>query len=159
RIVRPLASSPAQDSLFGLNGFTVSIAPGAYSVQLAIIMITGGLQFNRERNGLVRMRTTWLALMALALSLSCQRVPEGKETTKGVPIMSLNIESSAFKSGGTIPKKYTADGPDVSPPLSWSEPPAGTESLALICDDPDAPVGDWVHWVLWGLPAQTRELP
>jgi len=73
--------------------------------------------------------------------------------------MTLEIKSSAFAAGVTIPKKYTADGPDVSPPLHWGDPPAGTKSLALICDDPDAPVGTWVHWVLWGLPPDTRELP
>ncbi|MBI3469082.1 MAG: YbhB/YbcL family Raf kinase inhibitor-like protein [Planctomycetes bacterium] len=72
--------------------------------------------------------------------------------------MSLEVKSSAFTAGQTIPKKYTADGPDVSPPLEWGEPPAGTKSLALICDDPDAPVGTWVHWVLWGLAADTRVL-
>lgn len=72
--------------------------------------------------------------------------------------MALEIKSTAFEAGGTIPKKYTGDGPDVSPPLSWSAPPAGTKSLALICDDPDAPRGTWVHWVLWGLPPDTREL-
>jgi Raf kinase inhibitor-like YbhB/YbcL family protein len=68
------------------------------------------------------------------------------------------IRSTAFTSGGTIPEKHACDGPDVSPPLSWTEPPAGTKSLALIMDDPDAPVGTWVHWVLYNLPAATREL-
>jgi hypothetical protein len=72
--------------------------------------------------------------------------------------MALELKSSGFAAGETIPKKYTADGPDVSPPLEWTEPPPGAKSLALICDDPDAPVGTWVHWVLWGLPAATRTL-
>lgn len=72
--------------------------------------------------------------------------------------MAFEIRSTAFTAGGTIPKKYTCDGPDVSPPLSWTEPPAGTKSLALIMDDPDAPVGTWVHWVLCNLPASTHEL-
>ncbi len=69
------------------------------------------------------------------------------------------IRSTAFTSGGTIPEKYTCNGPNVSPPLSWTEPPAGTKSLALIMDDPDAPMGTWVHWVLYNLPASARELP
>jgi hypothetical protein len=73
--------------------------------------------------------------------------------------MSLVLESAAFPAGGTIPKKFTCDGADVSPALKWSAPPAGTESLVLIADDPDAPVGTWVHWVLYDLPAQTRALP
>jgi Raf kinase inhibitor-like YbhB/YbcL family protein len=72
--------------------------------------------------------------------------------------MSIVLSSAAFQSGGTIPKKFTADGVDQSPPLAWSELPAGTKTLALICDDPDAPHGTWVHWVLFDLPGQSREL-
>ena len=78
--------------------------------------------------------------------------------TQGGQAMAFAIRSPVFPAGGTIPKRYTCDGPDVSPPLSWTEPPAGTKSLALIMDDPDAPVGTWVHWVLYNLPASTREL-
>lgn len=73
--------------------------------------------------------------------------------------MAFEIKSSAFQHEGDIPRKYTCDGADVSPPLNWTSPPRGTKSLALICDDPDAPVGTWVHWVLFGLPPETRELP
>ena len=72
--------------------------------------------------------------------------------------MSIKVTSTAFKAGEAIPKQYTGDGADKSPPLHWSEPPSGTRSIALICDDPDAPRGTWVHWVLFNLPAQTREL-
>lgn len=72
--------------------------------------------------------------------------------------MSIELTSTAFQPGATIPKQYTGDGADHSPPLRWSEPPAGTRSLALICDDPDAPRGNWVHWVLFNLPGQTQEL-
>jgi hypothetical protein len=72
--------------------------------------------------------------------------------------MTLELQSVACTPGGRITKKYTADGPDVSPPLEWTEPPPGTKSFAITCDDPDAPVGNWVHWVLWGLPANTRSL-
>lgn len=74
-------------------------------------------------------------------------------------MMDLQVSSSAFQYGGTIPVKYTCDGPDLSPPLQWSAPPKGTQSLALICDDPDAPIGTWVHWVLYGLPPETTSLP
>jgi len=73
--------------------------------------------------------------------------------------MAFQIKSTAFEHGGNIPKKYTCDGADVSPPLSWTSPPEATKSLALICDDPDAPMGTWVHWVLFDLPPNTRELP
>ena len=71
----------------------------------------------------------------------------------------LEIKSSDFETGGMIPKKYTCDGEDISPPLLWDGVPEGTKSLALINDDPDAPMGTWVHWVLYDLPASTKELP
>jgi len=67
--------------------------------------------------------------------------------------------SPAFGPGQPIPRQYTCDGGAHSPPLHWAAPPTGTQSLALIVDDPDAPGGTWTHWVLYGLPASTRELP
>lgn len=73
--------------------------------------------------------------------------------------MSFTLQTSAFQPGGDIPRKFTCEGPDVSPALTWSDPPAGTGSLALIADDPDAPAGTWVHWVLYDLPATARQLP
>jgi len=73
--------------------------------------------------------------------------------------MQIEIKSSAFEEGGMIPKKYTCDGADFSPPLSWTSVPEGTKTIALICDDPDAPMGTWVHWVLFNLPADVKELP
>ncbi|MFQ5722200.1 MAG: YbhB/YbcL family Raf kinase inhibitor-like protein, partial [Candidatus Aminicenantales bacterium] len=57
----------------------------------------------------------------------------------------------AFEEAGMIPKQYTCDGEDISPPLSWTSVPEGTKSLALICDDPDAPMGTWVHWLVWNI--------
>jgi len=73
--------------------------------------------------------------------------------------MEMLLTSTAFRNGEVIPKKYTGDGADVSPPLKWTEPPEGTKSFALICDDPDAPMGTWVHWVIYNIPPGTRELP
>lgn len=70
----------------------------------------------------------------------------------------MELKSQAFNPGDMIPSKYTCDGPDISPPLTWSELPAGTMSFALISDDPDAPVGTWVHWVMWNIPASARSL-
>jgi hypothetical protein len=70
----------------------------------------------------------------------------------------MELKSSVFEAGSTIPKKYTCQGEDISPPLSWNTVPEKTQSLALICDDPDAPMGVWVHWVMFNLPADTREL-
>lgn len=71
--------------------------------------------------------------------------------------MAMTLASSAFEHGKPIPKKYTADGADVSPPLSWSNAPDGTESFVLICDDPDTPMG-WVHWVLYNIPGGASSL-
>jgi Raf kinase inhibitor-like YbhB/YbcL family protein len=73
--------------------------------------------------------------------------------------MSLTISSAAFAEGAAIPEKHTCDGPDLSPALAWSGVPAGAKSLALICDDPDAPAGTWVHWVVYDLPADLAGLP
>ena len=73
--------------------------------------------------------------------------------------MALVISSSAFSEGQAIPIRYTCDGPDVSPDLAWSGVPDGAASLALICDDPDAPMGTWVHWVLFNIPAEEDGLP
>ena len=70
----------------------------------------------------------------------------------------MNLTSSAFTEGGTIPRQYTCDGNDISPPLSWSDVPDGTKSFALIADDPDAPAGTWVHWVVYNIPAGTTKL-
>ena len=73
--------------------------------------------------------------------------------------MGFELRSSAFAPSGMIPEKYTCDGPDLSPALDWTDVPEGSKSLALICDDPDAPVGTWVHWVLFNLPPSINGLP
>lgn len=70
----------------------------------------------------------------------------------------MEIKSSAFGSDEMIPVKYTCDGADVSPPLEWSGSPAGTKSFALACDDPDAPMGTWVHWVTYDIPPSATML-
>ncbi|MFH1791951.1 MAG: YbhB/YbcL family Raf kinase inhibitor-like protein [Candidatus Omnitrophota bacterium] len=72
--------------------------------------------------------------------------------------MGLEIKSKAFKNGEYIPAKYTCNGDDVSPPLSWDGAPNGTKSFALICNDPDAPGGNWVHWVVYCIPADVAGL-
>jgi Raf kinase inhibitor-like YbhB/YbcL family protein len=73
--------------------------------------------------------------------------------------VSLEMKSGDFAAGGNIPKQFTCDGADISPVLEWGAPPAGTQSFALIADDPDAPVGTWVHWVIFDMPANLRRLP
>ena len=70
----------------------------------------------------------------------------------------MQIMSAAFAEGSIIPSKHTCDGQDISPPLEWNGVPPGTKSLALICDDPDAPVGTWVHWVAYNIPPEAAKL-
>src|SRR3989339_549945 len=82
---------------------------------------------------------------------SCANTLEAK-------IKKIMVKSTAFKNGGIIPKKYTCSGENISPPLSWSSVPDGTMSLALICDDPDAPGGTFVHWVIFNIPPDVQEL-
>ena len=71
----------------------------------------------------------------------------------------MQLTSTAFAEGKDIPTRHTCDGPDLSPALKWSGVPAAAKALALIADDPDAPVGTWVHWVLYDLPVTVAELP
>lgn len=72
--------------------------------------------------------------------------------------MALELKSSVFADKQPIPSKYTCEGSDISPPLEWKDAPAGTKSFALIADDPDAPVGTWVHWVVWNIPSSSKGL-
>jgi Raf kinase inhibitor-like YbhB/YbcL family protein len=100
-----------------------------------------------------------MLLLVLALMLtSCGRTPTNSaETTEAN--MTLSLSSTAFAAGQPIPAPYSCKGGDVSPPLAWNNSPAGTKSFALIVDDPDAPMGTWVHWVLFNVPAATNSLP
>ena len=96
--------------------------------------------------------TRWAVVFAAGLLLLCG-------TSSGENPMTFELTSSEFQDGQKIPATYTADGADHSPPLAWAAQPAGTVSLALICDDPDAPRGTWVHWVLFDLRGDAHELP
>jgi Raf kinase inhibitor-like YbhB/YbcL family protein len=96
--------------------------------------------------------------IARALILGLALLPLG-----GAHAMTLQLRSSAFADGQQIPSRYTCEGREMSPPLAWTEPPAGTRSLALIVDDPDAPDpsaprGTWVHWVVYDLPVGAGSL-
>lgn len=100
-----------------------------------------------------------VALIVLAtLLVACDSDSATPAPSRGTA-QTMNVTSSAFASQQPIPKKYSCDGQSISPPLQWDEPPEGTKSLALIMDDPDAPSGTFVHWVLYGLPPTTRSLP
>jgi len=70
----------------------------------------------------------------------------------------MQLGSTAFSDGSAIPRRYTCDGEDLSPPLEWSEAPAATRSFALLCDDPDAPGGTWHHWAAYDIPADLKSL-
>src|SRR4030095_13049904 len=72
--------------------------------------------------------------------------------------MAFSLQSSAFDNGGNIPQKHTCEGTDLSPPLAWTEAPVGTKSFVLIMDDPDAPPGTWVHWVIYDIPGNASGL-
>ena len=101
-----------------------------------------------------------LITTALAITIcGCERQKKPVEVSEErSQDMAISVSSSAFQEGGTIPAKYTCDGNDVSPPLKWTGVPEATKSLALISDDPDAPMGTWVHWVMWNIPPSAREL-
>ncbi len=70
----------------------------------------------------------------------------------------MQLSSSAFLDGETIPRRYTCDGDNVSPPLSWSAPPKGTKSFAVLCEDPDAPGRSWHHWAIYDIPQERQSL-
>ncbi|QDV35613.1 YbhB/YbcL family Raf kinase inhibitor-like protein [Tautonia plasticadhaerens] len=104
---------------------------------------------------------THLGLIGITLALpSCGGRDEAEVAPpmEGTP-MTIRLESSAFEEGADIPRRYTCDGEDISPPLSWSGVPDSARSLVLICDDPDAPRGTWTHWVLYDLPPGASGLP
>jgi Raf kinase inhibitor-like YbhB/YbcL family protein len=71
----------------------------------------------------------------------------------------MRLRSSAFPDGSAIPRRFTCDGEDLSPPLEWSDAPAATRSFVLLCDDPDAPGGTWHHWAAYDIPAAQTALP
>lgn len=99
-----------------------------------------------------------LVTIPMLMFFLCKGSAQTNSESAGGKKMEIKITSSAFSEGGLIPAKYTCDGSDISPPLQWESVPDGTMSIALISDDPDAPVGTWVHWVIYDLPAETREL-
>jgi len=103
-----------------------------------------------------RMNLLFVAVLFGCLTTaSCPDAPKSAKEK----VMNIQIISTAFSDGQPIPAKYSCEGSDVSPPLKWTNAPANTKSFALIADDPDAPVGTWVHWVLYDLPPNTTGLP
>ena len=110
------------------------------------------------------MRSSALAVSCLLCLVGCPGASDPPAQTKPEEVAmgkaELSLASSGFKNQGVIPQQYTGDGADQSPPLAWSEVPEGTRQFALIVDDPDAPRAEpWVHWVIYNLPGELRELP
>lgn len=97
-----------------------------------------------------------LTLILLVVALSGCTSNNGNLTS--VNNTSLALESSAFTENGMIPAKYTASGGNISPPLSWKSAPANTKSYAIICQDPDAKGGNFTHWIIFNIPANTTQL-
>ncbi len=100
--------------------------------------------------------TALICLTVFAVGYGQQK--SAAKTTK-TEVIAMKITSNAFKEGEIIPLKYGCDGPDISPALAWTGVPDSTKSLALIMDDPDAPAGTWVHWVIFNIPPDTTGLP
>ncbi len=102
----------------------------------------------------------YLCVSVVVFLFAAQGVSAAAKKTgkKGWKKMVMKIESPAFKHEGMLPSTYTCDGKALSPPLKWSGAPENVKSFALINDDPDAPVGLWVHWVIYNIPAATHEL-
>jgi Raf kinase inhibitor-like YbhB/YbcL family protein len=109
----------------------------------------------RKREGI---RMTRFSLVCLMVGFCLLVASYGNGQVKGGQDMAIKVTSASFTEGGMIPKQYTCDGKDVSPPLAWSGVPDGAKSISLICDDPDAPMGTWVHWVLFNLAPKTNGL-
>ena len=102
--------------------------------------------------------TSCFAFVIVFLVIACSGRNAEPPSKGDSSAMTIKLTGSAFAEGQPIPTKYTCDGADVSPPLKWSDVPEGARSLALICDDPDAPAGDWTHWVLFNIPPTVTEL-
>ena len=99
-------------------------------------------------------KRAFLVLSTVSFLLTASAV----NAQKNKPVSSMKVSSQSFTNGDTIPKEFTADGIDVSPPLKWSKAPEGTRSLALTCEDPDAPRGTWFHWIIFNMPSDKTSL-
>lgn len=99
---------------------------------------------------------TVILLPACAPSAATQAVDDPLALAQA---STIELTSAAFEYGQPIPERFSCNGEDISPALAWGEPPAGTQSFALIMDDPDAPGGTWDHWILFNIPASARSLP
>jgi Raf kinase inhibitor-like YbhB/YbcL family protein len=125
---------------------------GEESMQISGAMKQVGTQFENPRRG------GMIAFAVAGALMLCASAGGGGGATMKDAKPTMELTSPGIRNG-EVQKKFTCDGADVSPELSWSAPPAGTKSFALLVIDPDAPVGEFVHWVLYDLPAEKRGLP
>jgi len=100
-----------------------------------------------------------IALLVLLSGCISDQPEQEIQTDEKTIMKQISISSDAFNDGGSLPIEHTCDGEDRSPALSWDTIPAGTQSIALIVDDPDAPGKTWVHWVIYNIPASSTGLP
>jgi Raf kinase inhibitor-like YbhB/YbcL family protein len=124
-----------------------------YILFVLLILLCSIGQAVIARKGPVVNEAKWFFISTAHL-FTCSTTILSEENKKAM----VTVTSPVFKESGMIPAKYTCDGTNVSPPLAWQRVPQGTKSFALICDDPDAPVGIWVHWVVWNIPAEANGL-
>src|SRR3989339_469153 len=103
-------------------------------------------------------RSAVLLCTSTLLLAACARQEEVSPNEPAVPTPPMELTSPAFTYGESIPSRYTCDGEDMSPPLKISGVPEGTQSLVLICDDPDVPMGAWDHWILFNIDPTTTEI-
>lgn len=115
-----------------------------------------------------RSRINAAFVLTSLLAFGCSEKEPGHDTITPVlpkTVKVMKLTSSGFEDGARLDAKYTVEGQDLSPPLAWSDVPAGTKSFALVCDDPDAPsprrpaADPWVHWVLFNLASDVTQLP
>jgi Raf kinase inhibitor-like YbhB/YbcL family protein len=116
------------------------------------------LKFSRHDGLLIllhRMLNVLPPLIMVVLALVAPAEVRGQKAASS----KIELKTTSFTPGGFIPKRFTCEAADVSPALAWTDPPLGTQSFAIIEDDPDAPSGTFVHWVVYDLPAAYRKLP
>ncbi len=135
-------------------GLLITINLTALALPLLLLFFAG---YFLARFGVLQWRGPARPARPPAPGHAPDRPPKGETTMSATPAIPLT--SPAFAQGSPIPVRHTCDGANLSPPLQWGPPPPGTQSLALICDDPDAPRGIWAHWVLYNLPPTTSALP
>jgi Raf kinase inhibitor-like YbhB/YbcL family protein len=148
----PLTPCPSPPRGRGESGHQVWLRPRAALRYGAADCDAGRLE-PYAREGLITLNT--IAVIALVFCSVCGILKAGQKSAQG----QFRLESAAFRAGGFIPRKYTCNGDNLSPALTWTAAPVGTKSLALIVADPDAPSGTWIHWIVYNVPPSAHGLP